>query len=422
MLALLRRRPAFRRLFAAHAVSRAGDAFNTVALVVLVLRLTGSGAGVAATVAFEIVPFLLLGPVAGLVVDRWPRRDVMVVADLGRAGLAALLALSHGSVGLAYAVAFGLSTGSLLFNPAASALVPDTVEEDELVEANAGLWSVAVMAQIVLAPTAGAVIAAFGVGPAFAVNAASYVVSAALLWRLRVPAPASRPSLEDIPPGIEGACPPEPPVGPPRGWPGVWAGLSAVRADPLLTRLAVVQALAALSAGATSGLLVVLAADWLDVGPSGFGALLAAIGVGAAAGPLLLRRRIRPGHPAWLFGPFALRGGVDLLLAAVSSPLVAGGALLLYGVGTSTGMVAYQSTLQTAVPAGVRGRAFAFYDVMWNGARLASLGVGGLLAEAIGIRAVYLAGGLLLLAAAAVGLQSTVRRPNSSALCSSNSS
>ncbi|HUP70166.1 MAG TPA: MFS transporter [Acidimicrobiales bacterium] len=266
-------------------------------------------------------------------VDRWPKRNVMVVADVGRAVLAGVLALSHGSVGLAYGVAFGLSTGSLLFNPAASSLVPETVEADELVEANAGLWSVAVVAQILLAPTAGLVIAAFGVG-----------------------------------------------------------------------------------------LLVVLAGDWLDVGPSGFGALLGAIGLGAAGGPLLLRRHIRPGHAGWLFGPYALRGGVDLLLAAVASPVVAGGALLLYGVGTSTGMVAYQSTLQTAVPSAVRGRAFAFYDVTWNAARLVSLGLGGLLAEAVGIRAVYVVGGVLLLAAAGVGLQSTVRRPNSSALRSSNSS
>lgn len=395
MLALLTRRPAFARLFAAHAVSRAGDAFNTVALVVLVFRLTGSGAGVAGTVAFEIAPFLLLGPVAGLVVDRWPRRSVMVGADLWRAALAAVLALSHGSVGLAYGVAFGLSTGSLLFNPAASSLVPDTVEEHELVEANAGLWSVAVVAQILLAPTAGLVIAAFGVGPAFAVNAASYLVSAALLWQLRVPAVAAAPTV-----AAEPAT---------RGWHGVLAGYAAVRANPLLARLAVVQVLAALSAGATSGLLVVLAAEWLDVGPSGFGALLGAIGVGAAAGPLLLRRRISPNHAGWLFGPFVLRGGVDLLLAAVSSPLVAGGALLLYGVGTSTGMVAYQSTLQTAVPAGVRGRAFAFYDVVWNAARLASLGLGGLLAEVIGIRAVYVVGGLLLLTAAGVGLAARPR-------------
>ncbi len=65
-------------------------------------------------------------------------------------------------------------------------------------------------------------------------------------------------------------------------------------------------------------------------------------------------------------------------------------------------LVAYQSTLRTAVPAEVRGRAFAFYDVLWNAARL----VGALLADTIGIRAVYVVGVLLLLAAAAVGFSS----------------
>ena len=57
------------------------------------------------------------------------------------------------------------------------------------------------------------------------------------------------------------------------------------------------------------------------------------------------------------------------------------------------------------MPADVRGRAFAFYDVTWNAARLVSLGLGGLLAEVIGIRAVYVVGGVLLLAAAGVGLR-----------------
>lgn len=66
-------------------------------------------------------------------------------------------------------------------------------------------------------------------------------------------------------------------------------------------------------------------------------------------------------------------------------------------------MIAYQSTLQREVPSELRGRAFAFYDVLWNSARLVSLGVGGLLTDAIGIRAVYLVGGILLLCAFAVG-------------------
>ncbi len=114
-----------------------------------------------------------------------------------------------------------------------------------------------------------------------------------------------------------------------------------------------------MSAGATGGLLVVLADTWIGVGPSGFGLLLAAIGIGAALGPALLGRLVRPGDRRWLFGPFAVRGGVDLTLAAVANPVVAGSALVVYGMSTSTGMVAYQSTLQTVVPSDTRGRVFA---------------------------------------------------------------
>lgn len=390
MLALLGRRPEFRRLFLAHAVSRAGDAFNTVALVVLVLRLTGSGLGVAGTVAFEVLPVLLLGPLAGVVADRFPRRRVMVAADLARAVIVLGLALSHDHVAWAYATAFGMSAGALVFNPAAVSLVPDVVDGDELVDANAAMWTVAVLAQIVLAPLAGLVIATAGVGPAFAVNAASFVVSAALLRRL---AAGDRPAAVVVP-----------------GWRGVAAGWDEVRAHPLLRRLLVVQGLAALSAGATSGLLVVLADERLGVGPGGFGLLLAAIGVGAAAGPLLLRRRIRASQPAWLYGPLALRGVVDLVLAGARTSSVAAPVLAAYGVGTSTGTVAFQSTLQAEVPAGVRGRVFSLFDVVWNGSRLVSLGAGGLAADGFGIRAVYAGAGLLLLAAAGVGWLVPVRR------------
>jgi len=390
VLVLLRRRPELRRLFLAHAVSRAGDAFNSVALVLLVFQLTGSGRDVATTVAFEVAP-VLLGPVAGLLADRLPRRRVMVAADLLRAGLAVTLALATGSVALAYGVAFGLSVGSLAFNPAASSLLPEVVDAEEVVDANTALWTVAVTAQIVLAPLAGVLIATAGVGVAFGLNAVSYLVSASLLLGLHA-----------------GRTPADMTV---RGWKGVAAGITAVRTHPLLARLAVVQILASLSAGATSGLLVVLAADWLGVGPSGFGVLLGAIGVGAALGPLVLRSRIRAGDRRWLFGPYALRGGVDLALASVGNPIVAAGALAAYGVGTSTGMIAYQSTLQMQVPTELRGRTFALYDVLWNAARLVSLGAGGLLADAVGIRAVYVVAGLLLLAAAAVGWASP--RPNS---------
>ncbi len=384
MLKLLRSSGEFRRLFLAHTVSRAGDAFNTVALVVLVFELTGSGRGVAGAVMFEVLPVLLFGPVAGLAADRVPRRTLMVGADVFRAAVALALVTSADSVATAYAVAFGLSAGAVLFNPAAGSLLPEVVADDEVVDANSAMWTAAVTVQIALAPAAGFIIAAFGVEIAFLVNAATFIVSAVLLLGLQVGrAPADTTG---------------------RGWGGVLAGVRTVGTDPLLTRLAIVQVLASMSAGATSGLLVVLADRWLGVGPGGFGTLLAAIGVGAATGPLLLRRFINAGDKRWLFGPFAVRGGVDLTLAAVANPVVAGGALAVYGISTSTGMVAYQTTLQTLVPADTRGRAFAFYDVLWNAARLLSLALGGLLVDIIDIRLVYVISAGLLLAAATVGL------------------
>jgi MFS family permease len=185
VLQLLRSVPEFRRLFLAHTVSRAGDAFNTVALVVLVFELTGSGIGVAGMVMFEVVPVLLLGTLAGWAADRLPRRNLMVGADALRALVAGALVLASGSVVAAYAVAFGLSVGSVAFNPAAGSLLPEVVGEDEVVSANSAMWTAAVVAQIVLAPVAGLLVVAWGAPLAFALNAATFCVSALLLVGLR---------------------------------------------------------------------------------------------------------------------------------------------------------------------------------------------------------------------------------------------
>ena len=138
---------------------------------------------------------------------------------------------------------------------------------------------------------------------------------------------------------------------------------------------------------------------------SGFEALLGAIGAGAALGPLLLARLAsNPRRPALVFGPYLLRGLVDLVLAITRNLPAALAALACYGVGTSTGMVTYNSLLQAHVRDQMRGRVFAAYDMIWQTGRLAYLALGGLAADALGIQAVYLLGGLLLLAAGSVGL------------------
>jgi MFS family permease len=74
---------------------------------------------VAGTVAFEIAPVLLLGFVAAAIVDRHPRRRIMVMADVGRAAIAVTLAVFGDNLAVIYAAAFGLSVGTVFFNPAA---------------------------------------------------------------------------------------------------------------------------------------------------------------------------------------------------------------------------------------------------------------------------------------------------------------
>ncbi len=98
-----------------------------------------------------------------------------------------------------------------------------------------------------------------------------------------------------------------------------------------------------------------------------------------------------------------MRGVVDLVLTVVTTLPLAAAALVVYGLSTSTGSVTFSSLIQSRVPEDLRGRVFAGFDVLWQSGRMLSLLGGGLLADAVGIRAVYLLGSLLLLAAAAVG-------------------
>jgi MFS family permease len=374
----------YRRLLIAQTVSRWGDTFNAVALVIVVFQITNSGINVSGVVALEIAPVLLLGFVAGTVVDRLPRRQVMIAADLGRAMIAALVAFNSDQLWALYCAAFGLAALTVFFNPAASSLLPSLVDDDELVAANSAVWSAAVLSQIVLAPVAGAVVVTLGASAAFGINSVTFLASAIALSGLSGP-------------------PTEPPERRSRRA-EIVEGIQIIRNSRLLGTLAAIQGLAALSAGATSALLVVLAERHLHIDATGFGLLLAAIGVGAGVGPLVLQRYVNDvRHPLLLFGPYMLRGLVDLTLAAVSNFAVALMSLGFYGIGTSTANVTYNTVLQTTTPDRFRGRIFAFYDIVWQTGRLISIGAGGILADQLGIRGVYIMGGLLLLAAGTAG-------------------
>lgn len=386
-------RAGYRRLWGARTVSQWGDVMQFTTMALLVLRLTDSGLGVSGAVVAEVLPVVVLAPLAGPLVDRLPRVKVMVAADVGRALLASVLAIWHGQVAVAYAVALGLSAGSVFFNPAAGSLLPTLVEDKQLVAANSGIWSAAVLSQVVLAPVAGVLAGTVGYTAAFALNAASFAISAALLTGLRsgeAPRPVTTTSL----------------------WHQGRQALGLLATDRLLRALALAQGLAALSAGATSALLVVLIRRHVHATTADYGLALAAIGIGAFTGPLILSRLRPTGRDARIvFGAFGLRGAVDLILATVTALPAALGALVGYGLGTSTGNVSFSSLIQRHVPDDTRGRIFSAFDLIWHSARLVSIIAGGAIADAYGIRTVYYAGGVLLILAALAGIGAGRRQP-----------
>ena len=385
------RSPRYAPLWLAQLVSNVGDTIHYIALVVLVFEMTGSGVAVATLVAAEVVPVLLLAPVAGVVIDRFSRKGVLIGADLFRAVLVLSLVWPRGAWH-AYLVAAGLAVGSAFFNPTVQAVIPALTTEEQRLAANSVAWSTGRLVQIVGAAVAGGLVGIVGTGAAFGLNAATFVASALLLIRLPVPRHAGR---------LGG--------GATRGVGGylaeAQAGLAFARRDRLVSRLIVVQSLASLAVGATGAMLVVLAERHLRLAPSGFAWLIGAIGVGSLAGPLipnLLAGDYRNAH--WLFVPYVIRGVGDALLATVASFPVALAILFVYGLNTSTGMVVFASTVQGAIPDRVRGRVFTLLDASWNASRLLSLALGGLVVEAFGVRALYWGGGALLALAGVLGL------------------
>src|SRR5687768_1773975 len=368
-----------------------GDTLHYIALVVLVFQLTGGGVAVAGLVAAEVVPVLLLGPVAGVVIDRFSRKAVLVGADLFRAALVLSLLWPQGAWH-AYLVAAGLAAGNTFFNPTVQAVIPALTTEEQRLAANSVSWSTGRLVQILASAVAGGLVAAVGTGPAFAVNAATFVVSALLIAGLRVPPHA----------GQLGA-------GTKRGLgdylADARAGLAFAARDRFVSRLLVVQALASFAVGATGAMLVVLAERHLRLPPEGFAWLIGAIGLGALLGPLIPNALARDYRDArWLFMPYVIRGVGDVLLAVFTPLPIALLILFVYGLNTSAGFVVFSSLVQDAVADEVRGRVYTLLGVTWNGMRLLSLVAGGFVVDRFGVQPVFWGGGLILVLAGLLGL------------------
>jgi len=269
---LLRENPSFRWLWFAEVISFLGDWFNTIALYTIVQELSGSGRAVAGVLVGKTLPAFLVIPVAGPLVDRWDRRTLLIASDLGRAVLATGLILSHraGSLPGLYACLVSMVALTGVFFPARASAIPQLCRDEEIAPANAlsgGTWSVMLALGAALG---GWVTAAVGTDVSIALDALTFVASAALLLLLpRLPAPAAR-------------------AGHDRSFLGGLRHLATTRRTLALASLKPMLALA-------GGALVMIPVFGTTVfpgrgGPFWTGVLFAARGLGALIGSLLLIR------------------------------------------------------------------------------------------------------------------------------------
>lgn len=187
--ALLRRNPHLRNLWLGQVVSQLGDWFNAIALYSLLYELTGSATSIALVLVLQMLPAMVVSPVAGVVIDRFDRRTIMITADLvrGVVVLGLLFVRTPGTVWIAYAVLAIAVSATGFFEPSKSATIPSVVAREDLITANAlstGTWSVMLAAG---ASIGGLVSAAFGRDTTFVLNALSFFASAYFIARIRVP-------------------------------------------------------------------------------------------------------------------------------------------------------------------------------------------------------------------------------------------
>src|SRR5581483_4608869 len=201
-LRLLRSNRDFRLLYTGTLISLGGDWFLTVALLDLVLQLTGSATLASLMLLCQSLPIFLFTPVAGHTVDRIDRRKLMIAVDLMRtaACLLPLLARTPALLPFAFAGVIVISIGSAYFEPASQAALPNIVAVEKLAPANVlmgSTWGTMLAAGAALG---GLVTMRFGRDVAFLIDAASFLASAFILWRMRARFSEARDGHEEYPP------------------------------------------------------------------------------------------------------------------------------------------------------------------------------------------------------------------------------
>jgi MFS family permease len=369
--------PAFRRLFAGHATSLFGDRALFVVLGIWTLDLTGStGAG---GLAFG---FLAIGglaaPVAGVIADRFPRRRVLIANDLCAALLVCALLAVHdaGDVWIIYGVALGYGFVQQLGAAARGGLVAGIVPDDLLPTAN-GLLESARSGIRIVAPVTGAALYVTGGGALVAaLDATTFLISAACLAGLRVPDIAARGGRLRL---AEMA-----------------AGLRHLRGEPLLWGPFPAIVLAAAGIGMAEVIPFAVVTDGLGRSSAFLGVLSACHGAGAIAAGLTVPRLIAARGEIVAMTAATVAGAAGMFLFAVPTTATALVASALFGACLAGAMVAWYTHVPRRTPDALRGRVVAASEMLLSVPYIGAIALGAVLVGMVDYRLLTIAGGLAL--------------------------
>ena len=345
MLAILRQQD-YALLWFGGLVSMLGDFVLFVGLPYEIYRLTGSTLATAGMSLAFLLPNILLGSVAGVYVDRWDRRRLMIVVNLLQAAsILPLLLVGQLGLWMVYAVLVVESCVSQLFNPARVALMPSLLAggKEELLTANALLGVGQHLARLIGPAVGGVIVATGGLGAVAVIDSASFVVSAGMLTLIRARPGAPHPS-----DSLEHAA-----LSAWRRLVSEWrAGLRLVWHQPVLRALLVFATITAIGEGLTITLFVVWTTDALHSDATGYGWVLATQAIGGLAGALVIARlgsRLQP--IPLLIGAALAFGAIDLVLFTypVLYPHIGPALVMLVIVGVpGAAMGAANTTIQQA--------------------------------------------------------------------------
>jgi MFS family permease len=357
-------------------VSLSGTYAASIALAYAIYRQTRSPGWVTATMILTLGVVGFFGPAAGAISDRFDRRRVMILAEVGAAGCWAVMAAVADTPALLLGLALFASLSEALFIPASGAAIPNLAGEDNLAWAN-GLIAVGRYAGLTMGPLAGGVLFA-AVGPrwVFALNALSFVVSAGLVTSVRgtFADPARSPGLPEHS--------------------GLGAGFRFIAREPVLRQMLASWVVFVLGTASTIVAEPLLADDF-GAGSVGYGALTACWGGGTIVGAWLSRGVRQDREALWIVSFSGLMAATCFAVALSPWFWLILVWVAAFGLADGPTQVVEQNLLQRRTPDAVRGRVIGAWEAVMTVSFVAALLLGGFVVGSVGPQRSFVFAGIL---------------------------